>query len=195
MGEDEQSRRAALEVVRDSRILSYALGSLTGVAGLFLILGPERSAETIAVIAGVLIAVVGLTEALEALTGKRRAPGSSLLLLRGFINVATGALLVFWPSITLGLLVWVLGLGLVASGVVGVLAARQLPREAGRSEVVARSVVGAAFGGVLMAWPGRTITVVLTLTGILLLVLGLFLLFTGWRLSRAAAVAAAELDR
>jgi len=189
-------RRSLLDFIRDSRLLAYGIGAISTAVGLFLLVGPERSANVIAITAGVIIAFIGLTEVLDALGQRRRHTGSGLLFLQGLADVATGAVLVFWPGITLDVLVWVLGVGLVAGGVVGFLAARQLPKEAGRSSVVARSFIGIAFGVVLMAWPGRTVTVVIVIIGIQLVLFGAYLLFAGWRLSRlAAAVEDAASDR
>jgi uncharacterized membrane protein HdeD (DUF308 family) len=188
----DDQRRSVLGVIRESRVLAFGVGAFSAAAGAVLIFGPERSEGTIALAAGVIVAIIGLTEGIEAVTSRRSDPGGSLLLLRGLVSLGTGAILVFWPDITLDALVWVLGIGLVAGGIVGLMAARQVPTETGRSAVVARSVIGIAFGGVLVGWPGQTIDVVITIVGGGFLLLGAYLLFSGYRVHRLAGGAGDE---
>lgn len=177
--------RSMLDVMRGSRILAYSMGVLSFVIGVFLIVTPGDSISVVAKIAGVLIAVVGLAEAFEAVTSHRKGSYWGLLLLRGVINVAVGALLLFWPEPTVTVLVWVFGLDLLVTGVVALIASRSVPKEKGRSTLVFRAAVGILFGLVVMAWPDKTLRIVALLIGLQLVLLGLILVFSGWQLSRA----------
>lgn len=185
-GISDEERRGALEVLRGSRILAYTVGLLCVAAGIVLMFWPDRTLVVVARIAGIFILAVGLSEAFEAVTTHRKGSYWGLLLARGVLNVAAGALLLFWPSITVTVLVWLFGLDLVITGIIGLFASRQIPKDMGRSVLVARSVVGILFGIVLVVWPDATLQVLAILIGLQLLALGAILLFSGYQLTKVS---------
>lgn len=182
--------RSTLDLLRGSRIVAYTVGVLSLACGIFLLAWTDRSVTIVGRIAGVLLVLLGLGEVFEAVGTHRKGSYWGLLLVRGGLNVVMGALLLFWPNPTITVLVWVAGLDLVLTGIIGLIASRQVPAELGRSSIVARSVIGIVFGIVVMVWPEETLTVFVWLIGIQLILLGLLLLVSGYQLSKAARQAA-----
>lgn len=184
MSEDAAAvERSALSVIRESKALAYATGAVTLLAGIVLLLWPHRTLTVVARLSGLLLLIVGLSDVIDAVSNHRRQRYWGLLTIRGLLNVATGVALVVWPGITVGVLVWLIGLDLVLTGVLGLVIRGQAPPEL-RSVLLSRSVVTIAFGVAVMVWPHATVAVVAFIVGLVLTVTGLVLLWTGRQLSK-----------
>ena len=181
-------RRSAVDVLRGSRILAYSVGALTLIAGIVLLVWTDRSVVVVARIAGILVLVIGLSEAFEAITTHRKGSYWGLFLLRGLINIGFGAALLFWPEISVTVVVWLFGLDLVITAVLGLILSTQVPKEQGRSSMAVRSLVGLGFGIAIMVWPSATLTIVAWIVGLQLILGGLILLWSGYQLSKAEVV-------
>lgn len=181
------SDRSAMDIVRQSRTLAYTSGVISLVAGLVLLFWPDRTVVVVARLTGLLLVVVGLADLVDALANHRERPYWGLLALRGLVNVVTGVALVVWPGVTVGVLVWIVGLDLVLTGVLGLVIRTQAPPEL-RSVLLSRSLLTIAFGIVVMAWPHATLLVVTVAVGLLLVLVGLVFLWSGRQLSKASVV-------
>ena len=95
------------------------------------------------------------------------------------INLVAGALLLFWPSITVTVIVWLLGIELVLTGILGLIASTQVPKDLGKSGIVVQALVAIVLGIVIMAWPSATLSVLAVLAAIVLILLGVMLLVLG----------------
>ncbi|MCU1370224.1 MAG: putative rane protein [Ilumatobacteraceae bacterium] len=175
--------RSAISIVRESTVLAYTVGAITLVAGLVLLFWPDRTLTVVARLAGILLVVVGTGDLIETVRHHRGMSYWPLLLLRAVINLAFGLALVFWPGITVGVLVWLVGLDLVIAGAIGLLARGQMAPEL-RSAITSRSVVTILFGIAIMVWPDATVAVVAFLVGALLVVVGLVFLWSGHAISK-----------
>lgn len=182
--------RSTMDLLRGSRILAYTIGALALVAGLVLLFWPDRTIVVVARIVGVLILVIGFGQAVEALTTHRKGSYWGLLLLRGVINLVAGALLLFWPSITVTVIVWLLGIELVLTGIIGLIASTQVPKDLGRSSLVVQALVAVVLGIIIMVWPSATVAVLAVLAAIVLILLGVMLLISGYQLSKAQVTTA-----
>jgi uncharacterized membrane protein HdeD (DUF308 family) len=182
MADDE---RTTLDVLRGSRILAYTVGLLSLAGGLVLLFWPDRTIVVVARLIGVFLVAIGLGEAFEASTSHRKGSYWGLLLARGVINVVMGGLLLFWPDVTVTVLVWLFGLDLMITGVIGLFASRHVPPELGRSSLLFRSIVALVFGFVVVVWPDVTLWVLALLVAIQLVLVGLLLLWSGYQLTRA----------
>ncbi len=177
--------RSSMDLLRGSRITAYVVGLLSLGAGVVLLVWPDRTITVVARLIGILVLVIGLGEAIEAATTHRKGSYWGLLLLRGLIDIAFGALLLFWPGVTITVVVWLLGLDLVLSAVLGLIVSTRVPKEYGRDMLIVRSVVGAAIGIAIMVWPDATLSVLAVLAAVVLILVGLILLFSGYQLSKA----------
>lgn len=180
-------RRSTLEVLRGSRILAFTVGGIALAAGLVLLFWPDRTIVVVARLAGLLIAIVGISDSYEAVTTHRKGSYWGLLLLRGLINIVVGGLLLFWPDITVTVLVWLFGVDLMLTGVIGLFVSRRIPSDLGRSSVVTRSAISIAFGLVIVVWPDATLSVVAFIIAAQLVLLGALLFYSGYQLTKVSA--------
>jgi len=181
--------RSTIDLLRSSRIMAWAVGLLSLAAGIVLIAWPDRTVLVVARLVGVLFAVTGLGQCLEALTSHRRGSYWGLLLLRGVVNLGFGLALVFWPGVTVTVAVWLLGINLIVTGVLGLAAGTQVPKELGRSSFFLHGAVALVFGLIIVIWPDVSAGVLTgglaILVGIGLVLLGLVFLATAYQLGRA----------
>ena len=179
--------RSAINVVRESKMLAYTVGAITLAAGLVLLFWPDRTLTVVARLAGILLVIVGVGDLWETIRHHRGMSYWGLLLLRAVINLAFGLMLVFWPGITIGVVVWLIGLDFVIAGAIGLLVRGQMAPEF-KSSVTTRSIVTILFGIAIMVWPHATVSVVAFLVGALLVLFGLIFLWSGYALSKAKVI-------
>jgi uncharacterized membrane protein HdeD (DUF308 family) len=177
--------RSTMDLLRSSRITAYSIGLICLVAGLVLLFWPDRTWTVIARVIGVLFVIIGFGQSVEAITTHRQGSYWGMLLLRGLINLVVGLVLIFWPSATVTVVVWLVGLDLVITGVLALIVSFQVPKEMGRSSLLVQSVITVVLGVLIMAWPDATLTVIGVLLAALLILFGLMLLISGYQLSKA----------
>lgn len=90
-------------------------------------------------------------------------------MLRGVLAAMLGLVALIWPSVSLAILIRLVGIYLLADGVIGLLGAFGTSE---RGAHLLQALVGIAVGAVLLLWPGGSIR-------ILLVVFGAWALFTG----------------
>jgi uncharacterized membrane protein HdeD (DUF308 family) len=178
-------RRSAMAVLRGSRILAYTVGVITLGAGIILLFWPEATVRVVAIIIGVLMAAAGIGELLEGVSARDKGSYWGLLVVRGVINLAIGVALVFWPGVTVSVIVWLFGIAVIAGGLIGLIASFQIPKEHGRSGYLTRALVSLLIGLVIVVWPDATVRVLTLVVGLGLALWGLVLLWSGYQLSKA----------
>jgi uncharacterized membrane protein HdeD (DUF308 family) len=184
--------RSTMDQLRGSRIAAYAVGAILLIAGIVLLFWPDRSLTVVARFIGIFLAVIGLAQAFEAVTTHRKGSYWGLLLLRGLINLGFGLALLFWPSATVHVVVWLVGLDLVLTGIIAFIVSFQVPKEMGRSSFLLQAIVTVVLGVLIMAWPSATLTVISVILAILLILFGLVLLISGYQLSKAVVTIGPE---
>ena len=102
-------------------------------------------------------------------------------MLRGVLAAALGLWALIWPSVSLAILIWLVGLYCLADGMAGLFGAW---RAAERGPNLLQALIGIAVGAVLLFWPGGSIRTLLVLFGI-------WALFTG--ISQIVAARRADL--
>ena len=182
MTEDRSADRSVLDFLKQSRVLSYTLGALSLIAGLVLVFRHGPSFGFVARLAGVLLLVVGLTDLVDTLSNHRKLNYWGLLAIRDLINLGFGAALLFWPGPTITTLVWLVGLDLVVTGVLGLVVRTRMPAEY-KSAMLTRSLVTIVAGIAVMAWPSTVLKVIAVVVGVVFCIFGLTLLWAGRQLS------------
>ena len=177
--------RSTIDVLRSSRITAYSIGAICLIAGLVLLFWPDRTWTVIARVIGVLFVIIGFGQSVEAITTHRQGNYWGMLLLRGVINLAVGLVLLFWPSATVTVVVWLVGLDLVITGILALIVGLRVPKDMGRGGLLVQAGVTIVLGVLIMAWPDATLTVIGVLIGVMLILFGLMLLISGYQLSRA----------
>jgi hypothetical protein len=178
--------RSTLELLRGSRIIAYSLGFISLAAGLFLLFWPSRTAHVVGVILGILFLVSGFAQAAEAVTTHRKGSAWGFLLLRGVVNIVLGLVLIFWAGAASSAIVWLIGLDFVITGVLALIASLLVGKDMGRGSLVLHGVISIGVGIAVMAWPNSIKYAAAILIAIVLIVLGLIMLGSGYQLSKAS---------
>lgn len=161
------------------RVVIAVLGVAAVVVGAILLVHPHIAARTLAVFIGLALLVGGLLELAVAWQSDHRW----LAALPGFVLVLGALIAFFWPGVTLGVLVLVLGIALIVQGVgrmaLAFFARAELPHWGWLA-------LGGAFNtlvGILaLAWPQVTVLVLSLILGVQVLVFGVMLVAAAlWR--------------
>ena len=112
----------ARDVSGGTRAAYIIIGLLAGVAGLYCLRHLSVTVVLLAFIVGVFWTLQGIVELISAATSGP-GTGRGLRAFTGVLSLAAGLIVMFWPSISLNILLWVMGIWLLAYGVMlGVLA-------------------------------------------------------------------------
>lgn len=106
-----------------------------------------------------------------------------IFVVRGLLAGALGIFALFWPSTAVSALVLLVGLYLIADGVMGLVLASRRPPYPGR---LLQPVVSVVIGLVLVLWPAESARTLFVLLGIAALLIGISYLVTARRLGSDA---------
>jgi uncharacterized membrane protein HdeD (DUF308 family) len=156
-----------------------ALGVLSAVVGLILMLDLSAAVTTLARLVALGLIVTGVGEMVTA--GRY---DSRLGLVAGALLIVGGVLAVMWPDITLWVLAVVVGIDLVLAGVVRIVGALSL-RVEGWGWLLFGGGISVAAGILALAWPGATLLVLGLLLGLRMLLFGISEIMFGLSLHHA----------
>jgi uncharacterized membrane protein HdeD (DUF308 family) len=177
--------RSTMELLRGSRIIAYALGAICLIAGIVLLAWPERSVIAVARILGIFFIVIGFGQAAEAVTTHRNGSYWGLLLLRGLVNFGIGIALLFVPETSTNLIVWLIGLDFLITGILALIVAFMVPKDLGRGALLAQAAISVGIAVVIFwAGPDSIKTIAAVVIGIVLVLMGLLFLWSGYQLTK-----------
>jgi uncharacterized membrane protein HdeD (DUF308 family) len=105
------------------RTPAILLGAVLIVGGLLAAFWPEATVWTLAVLTGVSLLVHGLVRVVIAVGARAETPGWGWLAVAGAVNIVVGSLALAWPEVTVLILSVMLGLQVLAFGVLVLVAA------------------------------------------------------------------------
>jgi uncharacterized membrane protein HdeD (DUF308 family) len=100
-------------------------------------------------------------------------------LLRGIFAIALGIFAIFWPGMSLGILVFAVGLYCVADGAAGLVGGLRHPE---LRENIVQALIMLGIGAVLVFWPATTLRTLLVVLGAAALIVGISQILTARRL-------------
>lgn len=156
--------------------LALLIGALSIVAGIIVILKPSHSLSTLAVIFGIFILIDGIVALIAAVTGETQNRG--LLAVLGALSVVAGVLLIRHPLGGVKAVALLLGIWLIAAGVVRLVAAFAYPE--GRVWRILAALILAIFGIVIVSNPHIGYTTLAVIAGIGFICYGIGMLAVGW---------------
>jgi len=158
--------------------LAMLMGVLSIVAGVVVLAKPSNSLATLAVIFGIFVLVDGIVWLAGALIGG--SPNRGLLALVGVLSVIAGVLLIRHPLGGVRAVALILGIWLIAAGVVRFIAAFDAEDHRLWRIVVAGVLVIA--GIAIVASPHIGYTTLALIAGLGFIFYGVGLMVTGWAL-------------
>jgi uncharacterized membrane protein HdeD (DUF308 family) len=156
--------------------LALLIGALSIVAGVIVILKPSNSLSTLAVITGIFILIDGILELVTAVRGDTQNRG--LFAVIGALSVIAGVLLIRHPLGGVKAVALLLGIWLIAAGVVRFVAAFGAPDH--RVWRICVALVLAVFGIVIVSSPHIGYATLALITGICFICYGLGMLGVAW---------------
>lgn len=156
--------------------LALLLGVLSVAAGVIVILKPSNSLTALAVVTGIFILIDGIIELVAAVTTDAQNRG--LLAVIGALSVIAGVLLIRHPLGGVKAVALLLGIWLIAAGVVRFVAAFATPDH--RLWRIGVALVLAIFGIVIVSSPHIGYATLALITGIGFICYGLSLLAVAW---------------
>ncbi len=156
--------------------LALLLGVLSLAAGVIVILKPSNSLTALAVVTGIFILIDGIIELVAAVTTDAQNRG--LLAVIGALSVIAGVLLIRHPLGGVKAVALLLGIWLIAAGVVRFVAAFATPDH--RLWRIGVALVLAIFGIVIVSSPHIGYATLALITGIGFICYGLSLLAVAW---------------
>jgi uncharacterized membrane protein HdeD (DUF308 family) len=171
--------------------LALLIGAMSVVAGIIVVLKPSNSLSTLAVIFGIFILVDGIVELAAALSGDTQNRG--MLAVLGALSVIAGVLLIRHPLGGVKAVALLLGIWLIAAGVVRFIAAFAVPEE--RLWRISVALILAVFGIVIVSSPHIGYATLAVIAGIGFICYGVGMMALGWAMHtvrRAAESAAAD---
>lgn len=113
------------------RVASVLIGLLAIVLGLYCIRHYHFTITALAIIVGLFWVIYGIAD-LAASLFAGHFPGRGFTLLTGVLSVCAGLIVLFWPTISLTVLVAVIGIWLIVYGILAAVLAFRLRREGSR---------------------------------------------------------------
>jgi uncharacterized membrane protein HdeD (DUF308 family) len=156
--------------------LALLIGALSIVAGVIVILKPSNSLSTLAVILGIFILIDGIFEIVGAILGDTESRG--LLAVIGTLSVIAGVLLIRHPLGGVRAVALLLGIWLIAAGVVRLISAFAFPGDRIWRIIVA--LVLGIFGIVIVSAPHIGYATLAVIAGICFICYGIGMLAVGW---------------
>ena len=154
--------------MRSPRWLAVVFGLLAAAVGGFLMLSPFASLTALVLLIITGMAVLGLLE----LFAERdiELPGVSIV--AGLVWLAGAGALAVWPGVTIRVLAFVVGVGLIVHGLLRIVAGIRGTSDQRVTAVIA-GLAALLFGGLALSWPGVTLLVIGFAFGAWLLFIGL----------------------
>lgn len=170
--------------------LALLIGLLSIAAGVIVIAKPSNSLKTLAVIFGIFILFDGIVGLVGAIMGRTTSRG--LLTVLSVISVIAGVLLIRHPLGGVRAVALLIGIWLIAAGVVRLVAA--FDSADNRLWRIAVALVLGIFGIVIVAEPHIGYATLAVITGIGFILYGLGMVAAGWamRVIRRHGVPAAS---
>jgi uncharacterized membrane protein HdeD (DUF308 family) len=149
-----------------------AHGAVALVAGILLLVWPDRTLLLIGVILGVFLVAAGVLGVIKALTTPERLVMERVIPATvGLLAVAAGTLVIARPEASVLGVALAAGIYLIVAGLANGVTAFREPDARGAYAVLA--IVDIAAGIVVVAWPDVTVTVIAVVFGIALVLRGL----------------------
>lgn len=160
------------------------IGVLTGILGAVVLAWPSETLTVLAVILGIQLIVMGLYRLISAFSSETLSPGLTGFV--GLVGLVAGIVIVRNPFETVTVLAVVLGVVWIVGGVIDVIAAIADGSAEHRGWLAVGGLLSLAAGIVVVAWPDPTVTVIAWISGLYLVIFGIFVIMNAFALRSAA---------
>lgn len=157
------------------------------VAGVLALVYPGVTLLALALIAGINLVVLGALSLADAFGGEQDTTARVLCAVMGVLGIIAGLVVMRRPGESLLAIVLILGVWFIVSGLVDAVRAFTTPEDRAFRALAAVADVG--LGILILALPDVSLVTLAVLAGIAFIVRGLFAIYAGIHLRRAASAA------
>jgi uncharacterized membrane protein HdeD (DUF308 family) len=161
--------------------LMILFGVISLGVGIFFVVSPHETLATFTVIAGIFLLLDGVLAIIASIFG--RGEGRGLLATLGVLSIIAALILIKHPFNALIVFVLIVGIWLIASGVVRLIAA--FSDSEGRGGNFAIAFIDIIAGIAILAWPNLSLSTLAVIIGIVLIIRGIADIFAGFELRSA----------
>ncbi len=154
------------------------LGVICVATGIAAIVWPDITLLALGIIFGIYLLIAALIEIIDAIFGPPGGRAISAIL--GIVALIAGVICIRRPGESLLAIVIVVGVYLIAEGVIRVVRAFDVGD--GRGWAIALGLLDAVVGIVILAWPGLGLVTLAILFAVTMLVRGIFAIVIGFKL-------------
>jgi uncharacterized membrane protein HdeD (DUF308 family) len=162
--------------------LFVLLGVVCVVTGILAMVWPGVTLLTLGILFGVYLLVVAILEIIDAIVGE--PGGRALSAILGIVSLIAGLICIRRPGESLLAIVVVVGIFLVAEGVIRII--RSFTGPGTRVWSILLGLLDVVAGAVIMAWPEIGLVTLAVLFAITMVVRGAFAIVIGFKLRSAA---------
>src|SRR4029453_1194345 len=179
----DPARSDALSEGLAERWWAVGLRGILGIIfGLICLLTPGIAVGAFVIVFAAYMFVDGVFAIISGIRAARSGENWGLLILEGVFDLATGAIAVLWPAITLVVLIWIVAIWAIVSGALMLAAAFSLNLDYGRWWLALGGIASTVFGILLVIEPLIGAVVLTLWIGAYALVFGGFLLVPAFQL-------------
>ena len=159
-------------------------GLIAIIYGLLALLLPKEVIETVMLISGIAVILVGVVCFIIALKRHKAKLPWVMLLIEAIAMVALGVVAIVWSKETVKLLVFIIGLWSVIIGALMMGALLSMPRLSNFGFYITSAILSILFGVLLMVNPFESVEIFVTITGIIALVFGIIMMMFGFTINK-----------
>lgn len=160
------------------------MGVVTLGLGVVVVVWPSETLTVLSILLGLQILLLGIYRLIVAFSDETMSPG-----LTGFVGVLLiigGVIVLRNPFETVAVLATILGVAWIVIGAVEVIGALADRRADQRGLLFLGGLLSLTAGVVVVVWPAPTVTVIAWISGIYLIVFGLFLAVSAFSMRKLA---------
>ena len=178
---------ATADMNRRSGGVVVVAGVLSLIAGVLAIVFPDITLLALALIAGINLLLLGIMALVSAVTSDRDPTVRVLGAMVGLLGVIAGVVVMRRPGESLLAIILILGVWFIVSGLVDAVRAFTTPED--RAFRALAAIADIALGILILALPDVSLVTLAVLAGIAFIIRGLFAIYAGVQLRRAASAA------
>lgn len=159
-------------------------GAIAILLGLVALIWPGMTLSIVAIIWGIFALADGINS-FTRLSGASKAE-KTLYISSGVLGVLAGLLVILQPLWGMASLTWILGFWLILRGIIEIIAAFRLPKDAPKAWLVLSGVLWMLAGLLVTANPGAAMVSIVFWLGLLSIAWGVTFIVAGFRVRSAA---------
>jgi uncharacterized membrane protein HdeD (DUF308 family) len=156
--------------------LMVLLGLISLGVGIFFVASPHETLSTFTIIAGIVLVIDGALAILASIFGK--GDGRGLLAIVGVLGLIAGLILIKHPFSALVVFVMIIGIWLLAAGIVRFVLA--FADHDGRGANLILATIDTVAGLAILVWPDLSLSTLAVIIGIVLIIRGLADIYAGF---------------